>query len=371
MVSRLSLRALNRRFREARALARAFQFPHQPVVAQIVPIRRCNLSCIYCNEFDHVSGPVAYPDLERRIDRLAQLGTGIITLSGGEPLLHPDVEAIIRHIRGRGAMATLITNGYLLTPPLIDGLNHAGLDSLQISIDNVVPDEVSKKSLKVLDQKLRWLAELAWFDVTVNAVTGGGIRDPEDALTIATRARDLGFQCTIGIIHDTGGQLKPLSGREREVLDQVTSLKRPLLSFDRYNRFQDVLARGRPYEWHCRAGSRYLYICEDGLVHYCSQQRGRPGIPLEDYTTEHLRQEYHSVKPCAPFCTIGCVHRVAMIDDLREKPVETLQAWFGTPGSSAGLPLPVRGLLRVFVTGPERRIMRNAARRLLRVRSGN
>ena len=247
MVSRLSLRALDRRFRETRALARAFQYPHQPVVAQIVPIRRCNLSCIYCNEFDHVSGPVAYPDLERRIDRLAQLGTGIITLSGGEPLLHPDVEAIIRHIRGRGAIATLITNGYLLTPPLIDGLNHAGLDSLQISIDNVVPDEVSKKSLKVLDQKLRWLAELAWFDVTVNAVTGGGIRNPEDALTIATRARDLGFQCTIGIIHDTGGQLKPLGGREREVLDQVTSLKRPLLSFDRYNRFQDVLARGRPY----------------------------------------------------------------------------------------------------------------------------
>jgi MoaA/NifB/PqqE/SkfB family radical SAM enzyme len=156
MVSRLSLRALHRRIREARALARAFQFPHQPVVAQVVPIRRCNLACTYCNEFDHLSEPVPLAEMAHRIDRLSELGTGIMTLSGGEPLLHPDVESIIRRIRARGAIATVITNGYLLTPPLIDGLNGAGLDSLQISIDNVVPDEVSKKSLKVLDQA-RWL----------------------------------------------------------------------------------------------------------------------------------------------------------------------------------------------------------------------
>jgi hypothetical protein len=203
--------------------------------------------------------------------------------------------------------------------------------------------------------------------VTVNAVTGGGIRtggcgDDRDARTRP------GLPGTIGIIHDAGGQLRPLSARERQVLEQVASLKRPLLSFDRYNRFQESLARGRPCDWHCRAGSRYLYVCEDGLVHYCSQQRGRPGIPLRDYTTEDLRREYHAVKPCAPYCTIGCVHRVAMIDDLRERPVETLQAWFGTPGSSAGLPWPVRGLLRIFVTGPERRLARIAARRLLGVR---
>ena len=72
-----------------------------------------------------------------RIDRLADLGTTIITLSGGEPTLHPDLDAIIRRIRERGAIATLITNGLLLTPDRISELNRAGLDYLQISIDNV------------------------------------------------------------------------------------------------------------------------------------------------------------------------------------------------------------------------------------------
>ncbi len=355
---------LKRRVREAKALARAFHWPHRPIVAQIIPTRRCNLSCTYCNEFDRVSDPVPLEELRQRIDKLADLGTSIITLSGGEPLLHPRVDDIIRHIRQRGAIATLITNGYLLTPAMIDRLNAAGLDSMQISIDNVVPDDVSKKSLTLLDRKLRLLAERALFDVTVNAVVGGATANPEDALTIGRRARELGFQSTVGIIHDVHGQLVPLGDREREVLRQTMRLDRSVFSFDRYNRFQETLATGMPCDWQCRAGSRYLYVCEDGLVHYCSQQRGHPGIPLEAYMSDDLVREYSTVKSCAPYCTIGCVHRVAMIDDLRERPVETLQTWFGTPGSFTGLPRPVRLLLRLFVTGPERRFVRGAARRL-------
>jgi MoaA/NifB/PqqE/SkfB family radical SAM enzyme len=361
-----SLRRLQLRLREAKALARAFQTPHRPIVAQIIPTRRCNLSCTYCNEFDRTSEPVPFDEMRTRIDKLAELGTGIITLSGGEPLLHPDVEAIVRYIRSRGAIATLITNGYLLTIAKIEALNAVGLDSLQISIDNVTPDEVSKKSLKVLDQKLRWLSQHAWFDVTVNAVVGGASANAEDALTIGRRARELGFKSTVGIIHDHAGQLVPLSVREREVLSETLRLDRSAFSFDRYNQFQETLAAGRTFDWHCRAGGRYLYVCEDGLVHYCSQQRGHPGIPLTAYSDDDLIREGAAVKTCAPHCTIGCVHRVAMVDDLRERPVQTLQAWFGTPGSSAGVPLTVRMLLHVFVTGPERRVVRGAARWLLR-----
>jgi len=132
---RRRVRAVERRFREARALARSFQWPHRPIVAQIIPTRRCNLSCSYCNEFDRSSDPVPLEDLRQRIDKLAELGTAIITLSGGEPLLHPHVDEIVHHIRRRGAIATLITNGYLLTSATIEKLNAAGLDSMQINID--------------------------------------------------------------------------------------------------------------------------------------------------------------------------------------------------------------------------------------------
>ena len=284
-----------------------------------MPIRRCNLDCGYCNEYDKTSDPVPLGTMLGRIDRLADLGTTIITLSGGEPTLHPDLDAIIARIRERGAIATLITNGLLLTPERIERLNRAGLDYLQISIDNARPDEISKKSLQVLDRKLEWLAEHAEFGVTINSVLGAGIRNPKDALAVSWRARSLGFTSTVGILHDHSGQLQPLGGTNRKVYEKFLKHK------DRYFRSRistafSKISAGVPNAWHCRAGGRFLYICEDGLVHYCSQQRGKPGIPLADYTVEDLRREAAAPKGCAPFCTISCVHQTAMLDDFREKP---------------------------------------------------
>ncbi len=138
----------------------------------------------------------------QRVDKLADLGTSVVTISGGEPLLHPDLDAIIARMRQRRMISGLITNGYLLMPERIQRLNRAGLEWLQISIDNVNPDEVSKKSLKVLDRKLEMLAEHAEFHVNINSVVGGGVSNPQDALTIGKRAMELGFSSTVGIIHD-------------------------------------------------------------------------------------------------------------------------------------------------------------------------
>ncbi len=364
---RRKARAASRRVREARMFARAMQSPTHPILAQIIPTRRCNLACAYCHEFDSVSKPVPTDEMLRRVDKLAALGTAIITLSGGEPLLHPDAERIVRRIRDHGIIATVITNGYPLTRTRILRFNRARLDSLQISIDNVCPDDVSRKSLSLVDDKLRLLRDYAEFDVTVNAVVGSGVSNPEDAVTIVRRAKELGFRSTVGIVHDEDGHLKALDARNQAVLREVTAIDRPVVSFDRYNRFQDRLAHGLPNAWQCHAGSRYLYVCEDGLVHYCSQQRGHPGIPLADYTTADLEREYATIKPCAPYCTIGCVHRVAMLDRLREQPLATLTDWFSTGDGRAEFPLPVRVLVRLLLTGRHRRLVQSLARRLLRL----
>ena len=353
-------RKIGKRVREARMLVTALRFPYRPVNAHLIPVRRCNLSCAYCNEYDDHSPPVPTRDVLDRIDRLAAMGTGIITLSGGEPLLHPDLDAIIQRIRRRGAIATLITNGYLLTRERIRRLNRAGLDHLQISVDNVMPDAVSNKSLKVLDQKLLWLAEESEFDVTVNSVVGSGIRDPEDALTITARARTLGFSTTVGIIHDDSGQLMALDDRQRAMLERIVAAGKSVFDFANYNRFQKNLANGEPNDWHCTAGARYLYVCEDGLVHWCSQQRGHPGIPLDRYGPDDLRREYHHVKTCAPHCTVGCVHRVAQVDELRRNPEATLAQWFSRPdgGPVPNLPWTITLLRWMFVTGPQREFFR-------------
>src|SRR6516225_2874075 len=309
--------AAKRRVREIKMITKGLASTDHPVLAHIIPIRRCNLACKYCNEFDDFSKPIPLEMMEQRIDDLARLGTTIVTLSGGEPLLHPDLDEIIARMRSNSMIAGMITNGYLLTADRIQRLNRAGLDHLQISIDNVMPDDVSKKSLKVLDKKLQLLAEHADFHVNINSVVGGGTRNPHDALVVGRRAVQLGFTSTIGIIHDGEGQLRPLSDEEREVFLKMKSLEKK--NYSRLNWFQNNIAQGKPNDWRCRAGARYLYICEDGLVHYCSQQRGYPGTPLERYTVDDIRREFATPKSCAPYCTVGCVHRVSTMDFWRSQ----------------------------------------------------
>ena len=314
-IIRRRLKSFHRNLRGANMIIRAMADSDHPLLAHIIPVRRCNLACTYCNEFDDFSPPVPTETMFHRVDKLADLGTSVITISGGEPLLHPQLDEIIHHIRRRGVVAGLITNGYLLVPERIERLNRAGLEWLQISIDNATPDDVSKKSLKVLDKKLEMLAEYADFHVNINSVVGGGIPNPQDALTIGKRAIALGFSSTIGIIHDGSGQLQPLGDEERRIYHEMKSMEKR--SFTRINAFQDNIAQGRPNQWRCRAGARYLYICENGLVHYCSQQRGYPGVPLENYTVADIRREYTTEKSCAPHCTVSCVHQVSIFDSWR------------------------------------------------------
>ncbi|HEY2498161.1 MAG TPA: radical SAM protein [Candidatus Angelobacter sp.] len=315
------LKAVNRTFREIKMIAKGVLSTSHPIQVHIIPMRRCNLSCAYCNEYDDFSDPVPLEEMYRRIDKLAALGTTLITISGGETLLHPQLDEIIRRIRSHGIIAGLITNGYLLTPQRIAQLNAAGLDHLQISIDNVKPDEVSKKSLKVLDKKLQWLREHADFHVNINSVIGAGVKEQWDAVTIGKRAVELGFTSTVGIIHDGSGQLRPLDHEAQSVFAEMKKLGKQ--SYARFNQFQNNIALGRPNNWRCRAGARYLYICENGLVHYCSQQRGYPGVPLAEYTVSDIKREFLTPKSCAPNCTISCVHQTSLVDFWRRP--QTLQ----------------------------------------------
>lgn len=334
--------ALQRGARSLRMVAGGIVDRYHPLLVQIVPMRRCNLSCAYCNEYDRTSDPVPLPVMLGRIDRLAALNTACVTISGGEPLLHPELDAILSRIRAHGMIAGLITNGFLLGPERIARLNRAGLEYLQISIDNVSPDEVSQKSLKTLDRKLQHLAEHALFHVNINSVVGAQLGSRQDPILIARRARELGFSTSVGVLHDESGQLAPLSAQQTEVYDEVVRLGQG--AYTRINDFQRNLIEGRPNNWHCRAGARYLYVCEQGLVHYCSQQRGRPGTPLVEYTREDIRREFHSTKDCAPLCTIGCVHRASTLDEIRPSELvrrfrtsrESVRSGYSGPGASDG-----------------------------------
>jgi MoaA/NifB/PqqE/SkfB family radical SAM enzyme len=300
-------------------LRRGLFSKHSPILAQLVVTRFCNLDCSYCNEYDKVSKPVPKDDLLARIDDLARLDTAIVTCTGGEPLTNPAMPAVIRRIRERGMAASMNTNGFLLTREHIEALNDAGLDGMQISIDGTEPTKNSLKSLKSLRGKLDLLKQHARFGVNINSVLGIEDANPEDAIEVATVARQLGFSHSMSLVHDGEGQLKPFTPRQRAVYDQIMSVANSFQHRLNDWLFQRNLIAGETTDWQCRAGARYLYICEFGMVHWCSQNRGYPGIPLSRYTVEDIAREFDTPKTCAPTCSLNCVHQVSVFDEWRPR----------------------------------------------------
>ena len=278
--------------------------------------RRCNLSCGYCNEYDQVSAPVPTELLKARIDKLASLGLLFCEFTGGETLLHPDIIELVRYASSyRFNERWIITNGYLLSAEVVQQLNDAGLTHLQISIDGVTPNETTVKVLKPLRKKIEHLQNHAKFTVQINAVLGAG--NDEEVLEVMRFARDAGFRPRASIIHDGSGAMIA-DARTKELMQEVSEIvgKRFAESGDYRARLFETGAA----DFKCRAGSRYLYIDESGIVHWCSQQRGVFTKPLADYTFDDLREQFYTKKDCATTCTVGCVRSASRWDEWRSQP---------------------------------------------------
>ncbi len=118
---RRKIRFLSTRWRELHMISKGLLSTKHPLDVHLIPVRRCNLSCAYCSEFDNYSKPVLTEVMLRRVDRLAALGTSIVTISGGEPLLHPELEEIIGRVRRHGMIAGLITKATCSRASVLSG----------------------------------------------------------------------------------------------------------------------------------------------------------------------------------------------------------------------------------------------------------
>ena len=315
----------------ARRAANALARPTTPLLAQLVVIRRCNLACGYCNEFDAHSPPVPLEDLYARVDHLASLGTLVLTLTGGEPFLHPELHRVVERAVSHGMIVTSISNAYPVTEKWIDRMNAAGLSLLQVSVDNLEPNEVSQKSWSKIKKRLLVLQEHAEFAVNVNAVLGSS--PPAQTRALIDEIRSLGFYMTVGLLHDHSGQID--TGLIGDILPQFYEEMRELCNKSFFHQFgegwEKKMLRDGEAPYKCRAGARYLYVDEYGKVSYCSQRRGEPGIPLLEYTAADLFLEYHQEKGCEATCTIACVRRASSLDEWRPQrtpapPVEATAA---------------------------------------------
>ena len=290
-----------------------FRLRFSPFLAQMVVIRRCNLSCGYCSEFDKTSEPVPFDILEKRLEKLKELGTFGISLTGGEPTLHPELPRLVRKCRELRFFRTgMISNGFFLRPELIENLNEAGLQEMQISIDGVRRNEITDKVLDHLRKRLLDLRRHARFRVTVSGVIGAA--PPNEAEEVVAFAKELGFTPRVLLVHDHNGQLKLRPDEVKAFQRIVETLPKSWTDFSVYRK---RLVRDGVAPFKCRAGSRYLYIDEFGNVNWCSQTRSVWSKPLASYTSDDLREQFRTYKSCNQTCTLGCARSSSQLDGWR------------------------------------------------------
>jgi pyrroloquinoline quinone biosynthesis protein E len=138
---------------------------------------RCPLQCPYCSnplDFARHTTELETGEWQRVLTEAAALGVVQANFSGGEPLLRADAPALIHHARELGLYTNLSTGGTLLTDRLADGLRAAGLDSLQVSLQDA--DAASSDRLAggapSFEQKIRAarLVKATGFSLTLNVV---------------------------------------------------------------------------------------------------------------------------------------------------------------------------------------------------------
>ncbi len=268
---------------------------------------RCNLSCGYCTEFDNTR---PHPDLDsiiRRIDKIADLGVMKLSLSGGEPLLHPEIEQIIRHAKSRRLNVSLSTNGILLTKDMLFRLERAGLDLLQISLDRKTPSRMTQKALDTLPLSPEVLGKS---DIKIHisgVICQNTIEEAEKVLDFGL-SHDIPTE--VRLMHgDQSGQTRIASSRIKDGL-RLIGLQRKLKrqgkrihSSAMLLSYQKNRLLGKDMPWTCLAGYKIFFVSTEGHFWPCSLLKTNRKI--EDITLQDLKA-YKRVKECQPSCGIYC-----------------------------------------------------------------
>ena len=216
------------------------------------------------------------------------------------------------------------------------------------------------------------LAEHAEFAVTVNSVLGSPVRNPQDALTVAQRARALGFTSTVGILHDGDGQLRPLAPDQAAIYRRCRSPGRRCFHSPNTTASSKTSPEANPIAGTAGPEDGFSTSARTAWSTTARSSAAGPGIPLEQYGRADLIREAAREKPCAPYCTVSCVHQTAMLDSFPGEP-ETGAGRndCSAPGTQSRLPAAGSGeCVDVGLSRrPVKRVLSQVALRILKARS--
>jgi MoaA/NifB/PqqE/SkfB family radical SAM enzyme len=293
------------------------EFDTKPIACHLYVTDRCNLDCFYCTEYDNSVPHPSREDLKKWIRKIKELGCIRIGLQGGEPLLHPDIVEIIQYCKALDLNTSMATNGFMLTPTLIQDLENAGLDSLHISIDRMTPIPSTRKSLKTIIPKLELLKN-SKLQFSISGVLF------KETLNEAKKVLDYGLSHGISthvrLVHASPTGHFRVDPGEKDALKSVIDFQmqekkqgHKIHTSWHLLKYQNALLNGESVDWTCIAGYKYFFVSAQGKFWLCSTNR-QPNTDIMNITPELLRNYFYK-KTCQDGCGVYCIISESLVNN--------------------------------------------------------
>jgi MoaA/NifB/PqqE/SkfB family radical SAM enzyme len=259
---------------------------------------RCNFRCLFCHYWADPMGDapeLAVADFRAGARKLAPLGTLLISLAGGEPLIRPDIVDIVAAL-AEWHMPFLTTNGWFSTPVLASELMAAGLWGASVSIDYADAERHDHRRGMpgAFERALRALEHFAaarrykWQRVNWMCVLMEDNLDQVETMIRMAAERDAYFMLQPYGVRKTGAMRFMHSGNGT-VSRYLLGLRRHYRNFlsNPYflSRFDEALNGGVP---GCRAGRGFFSIDSTGDIAVCVEERARPVANLYQHTAREI-----------------------------------------------------------------------------------
>lgn len=269
--------------------------PQPPYLIALNLTARCNLGCAHCYLDAKVMKQGAVDELDtgevkQVLDSIAQVGPeAMVVLTGGEPLLRPDIEDLAEHATGLGLMVVVGSNGILLTPGRIGRLKAAGVAGIGLSLDSLDP----ARHDAFRGRKGAWAKTMASIDACVQgglafqihfSVTDETADEIDDMVAFARDAGALVLNVFFMVCTGRGEKYSDISPQKYEaVLGRVAQAardeKRLMVRAKCAPHFKRIATAMDP-DWAitsaqgydaggCIAGTRYARITPNGTVTAC------------------------------------------------------------------------------------------------------
>jgi MoaA/NifB/PqqE/SkfB family radical SAM enzyme len=260
----------------------------RPIIPYLFTEWKCNLDCHYCWSYNNKVKGMTEDVARRSIDWLHSIGSRVLALMGGEPLLRPKfIHKVVYYSSKKDIFVYLPTNGRLMTPEIIDQLGDAGIATFNLAVDSVKDNKPLPKALEPIRSQFDYLVKRQrYYGYTVMLNINICRTNMDDVRQLTEIAHDCGVATDYHInetpmteqehfkhLDENSTYLMPEDyPKVDELLDWLNEKRRQ--GYKMVNPIQHMedmkqLMRGEVPPWQCRAGQNSLIIRTDGTLAPC------------------------------------------------------------------------------------------------------